>query len=202
MRTLPLPTRILLGLSGAVRHYGWLGLAAAVATALLLRRPGTQLKIKNKFDKWLIALPFIKNWIFKREMASYARTLGSLLKSGVPALQALTVALGTVRNSAFRDSLAPIEPQVREGRPFSKCLRAVPIVPAAICNLAAVGEEGGRLDETLLKIADSCERQSQRDLKTAVSLLEPFLILVIGALLGAVVISILLPIFEINALIR
>ncbi len=201
-QTLPLPTRMLLGFSGLAQRFGWLAIPGAAALASFVHQPRTQARVKAKIDAMLIRLPVIKSWIVRREMASYARTLGSLLNGGVPVLQSLSVALGTVQNSAIRKEFESLEPKVREGRPLAKCFREIPIIPAAFCNLAAVGEEGGRLGGTLLKIAESYERQSQRELKTVVSLLEPLLILVVGAILGAIVISIMLPIFEINSLIR
>ncbi len=201
-QTLPLPTQILLGVSGTLHRYWWAALPSAFAVGAMLRHPKIRLRMKNSFDDVAIRLPVVKTWVIRRETSSYARTLGSLLKSGVPILQALSISAETARNRRFKAALAPIAGRVREGAAFSRCLRDIPMISADLRNLAAVGEEGGRLDEILLKIADSYERRSQRELKTAVSLIEPLLILMIGAALGLIVISIMLPIFDMNALIR
>jgi general secretion pathway protein F len=120
----------------------------------------------------------------------------------VPILQALRVSGQTLQNEIYRQSVAGLQEPVRAGRPLSACLRTLPLFPRYACNLVAVGEEGGKMGEALLKIAATYERQAQREMKVAMSLLEPALILGIGLILGAVVVSIMLPIFEINTLIH
>lgn len=199
---LPLPTRVLLALSGIFRSYFWIVLPVAAVGWLLLRRFGSTERLTRRFDGALLKIPAVRDWIRARELAQFARTLGSLLQNGVPILKALEITEQAMGNRAFRESVAALREPVRRGVPLSKALANARLFPPYVRNLAAVGEEGGALDKALLKAADVYERDARRGLKTAMSLLEPSLILVVGLILGGVVISIMLPIFEINTLIR
>lgn len=195
-------TRLLLALSRGLRSDPWLWSAVVSALGIFLSRPRIRERLARARDGLLFRAPAVRDWLIRRETAAWARTLGTLLENGVPVVPALETAEGTVRNRAFRERLGPLGGRIRQGWSLSRCLREHPLFAPQVSSLVAVGEEGGRLAEALLRIAETQERRSQRELRTAVSLLEPALILLIGAFLGWVVLSILLPILEINTMIR
>lgn len=199
---LPAPTQVLLGTSRFLRGQGWLAVPAAAILYFLSIQEKNRKKIGETMGGCLLRLPVLRAWILKKETGSYLRTLGALLKNGVPILAALNVSAGAVQNASFRKLISPLEKNVGEGMALSAAFRKIPVFPAYVCNMAAVGEEGGRLADSLDKTAAAFERDSQRELKVAVSLLEPLLILAVGSVLGLIVLSILLPIFEMNALIH
>lgn len=201
-RSLPLPTRALIFLSGFVRRNAWAPIAALVGGYFLWKRFALPEKWLLRRDRVLLRVPAVGSWIVSHELSQFSRTLGSLLENGVAILSALAVTEKTMGNRVFRQAVAALAEPVRRGVPFSRALRGQTLFPAYVCNLIAVGEEGGAVDKSLLKIADSSEKRAQRALKVAMSLLEPTLILLVGALLGGVVISIMLPIFEINTLVH
>ncbi len=201
-QSLPLPTRILLNLSALFQHDAWLLLIAAAAACAAARKWGTSERWTLRRDRLLLRIPALREWIVSQELAQFSRTLGALLENGVPILQALAVSEKTLDNRAFRQSVSSLQEPVRHGVPLSQALKSQAFFPANIRNLVAVGEEGGGVDKALLKIADRYDGQAQRGLKVAMSLLEPTLILFIGVILGGVILSIMLPIFEINTLIH
>jgi len=201
-QSLPLPTRILLDVSELFRHDAWLVALVAVAAYAALKKLARDERWALRRDRLLLRIPAFREWIMSQELAQFARTLGSLLENGVPILQALDVSEKTLDNRAFQQSVSSLQEPVRRGVPLSRALKELPLFPANIRNLVAVGEEGGSVDKALLKIADRYDGQAQRGLKVAMALLEPTLILLIGLILGGVVLSIMLPIFEINTLIH
>lgn len=196
-QNLPLPTRALIAVSAAFQRFGWLALLLLAAAAAHFRARARDWAVGGA-----LCLPYIGAWMVHREIAQYARTLGTLLQSGVPIAHALRIAAQTARPGALGGAVAAFECAVRSGERLSGCLRRASLFPASVCNLVATSEEGGRLDAALLKVADAFDRKAQRELKVMVSLVEPLLILAIGSALGLVVVCIMLPIFEIDALIQ
>jgi type II secretory pathway component PulF len=200
--SLPLPTRVLLWTSETLRGYGWLGLLLVPPAVWALRRPGLWEAWKENIDAMLFKVPGVRGWILLQDTIRFTQTMGSLLENGVPILQSVEIATKTLGNAVVRASLAPLTGAIREGQPLSRALRDVSLFPPYVANLVSVGEEGGKLGKALIKIAETYERQSQRQMKTVMSLLEPALILGVGLVLGATVVSIMLPIFEMNTLIH
>jgi type II secretory pathway component PulF len=200
--TLPLPTRILLWTSNATRSYGWMTLFLIPISIAAARRRDALTRWKGTFDRVLMKVPGLRGWVVQQETIRFTQTMGALLENGVPILQAVEIATRTLGNSVVRAALAPLSGAIGEGRPLSRAIKDIPIFPPYVSNLVSVGEEGGKLDKALIKIAETYERQSQRQLKTVMSLLEPALILGVGLVLGATVVSIMLPIFEMNTLIH
>jgi type II secretory pathway component PulF len=198
--SLPLPTKLLLAVSGVIRRYGLILLTLAVMGGFSIRKTQILNRVRLWIDKVSLHIPLLKGWVLKYEIAQYTRTLGLLLGQGVPLLKALETSSGTVSNKEIKSILQKIPDQVSHGASLSGCLKEIKLFPPYVCNLTAIAEEGGILEQSLMKIADSYDRQAQRDLKMVVSLLEPMMILIIGAILGVIVISIMLPIFEINQL--
>jgi type II secretory pathway component PulF len=201
-QTLPLPTRILIELSRWLASYWWMLVMVAVAGALLARRgtrsPGARLAI----DRTKLHLPVWGTLIRKVEIARFARTLGTLLRHGVPILPAMQVVVQATGNELLRGELQHIGEQLRGGATLSQGMRRGRLFPTLVTHMVAVGEEAGALDRSLFKIADTYERETDRVIRFMTSLVEPLMILIVGAVVGFIVISMLLPIFEIDLLAR
>jgi len=198
-QSLPLVTRLLIGLSAAITSYGgWMAAPALAGGALWLfyappgKRPG---RILRRIPIWG---PVVQ----KSAIARFARTLATLLAGGVPIVQALRVVSDVLDNQAFKSGILEVSRQVEQGRSLSECLHEVPGLPAFICQMVAVGEEVNALERSLNKVASAYERETDRAMKLAATLLEPAMILLIGSVVGAVVIAMLLPIFQISAFVK
>ena len=201
-QTLPLPTRILIELSRWLTGYWWLALLIAVFGVFLVRRgtrsPGGRLAI----DRTKLHLPVWGSLIKKVEIARFARSLATLLSHGVPILQAMQVVVQATRNELLRGELQQIGEQLKGGGTLSHGMGRARLFPALVSQMVAVGEEAGTLARSLFKIADTYERETDRVIRLMTSLVEPVMILIVGALVGFIVISMLLPIFQIDLLAR
>jgi general secretion pathway protein F len=201
-QALPLPTRILLAISGAVADYWWIALlvvAAAIALLLVaLRRPTYRLR----FDRRLLTLPLVGSIATRVAVARFARTLATLLASGIPLLSALEVAGGVVGNRALAGALDDARQAIREGHSIAPPLRRSGVFPPLLIHMVGVGERSGELEAMLGKVADAYEQEVESTLATLTAVLEPAMLVLMGGLVLFIVLAILLPIFEINALVR
>jgi general secretion pathway protein F len=150
------------------------------------------------WDRWRLRLWVIGQLLTKREVGRFARTLGTLLKSGVPLLQALEVVQDVLENQMVSRALREVRVGVREGQGIAGPLGRSGVFPTLALQMVSVGEETGRLDEMLMRVAEYYERDTYNQIKRLTSLLEPVLILVMGLLVGFVVISMLSAVFSIN----
>jgi type II secretory pathway component PulF len=149
-------------------------------------------------DSFIIKIPVLGPMIVKKEVANFARTLGSLLHNGVSILPALDITHGVLTNQIVADEVAKIPENVTQGEGVAAPLRKSTVFPPVVVNMMAIGEETGRLDNVLTKIAHSYDMEVDRAMKTLTSLLEPLIILFMGLVVGFIVISMLLPIFSID----
>jgi general secretion pathway protein F len=199
-RALPLQAQIVLGVADALRSYWWvLGLAVGVAVG------GVRYSIRTPrgrygWDQWKLRLALVGPVLRRMEVASLGRTLGTLLKSGVPMLQALGIVKEIVGNQVIARALGEVEVGVREGAGVAGPLGLSGVFPALAVQMIAVGEETGRLDEMLLRVADHYDREVRVHIQQFTRLLEPALILVMGLGVGFIVISMLSAIFSVNDL--
>jgi len=196
--TLPLPTLILLHVSGFIRDY-WIPLLAGAIGAMaglrwFLRTP----RGAEKRDAIKLRLPVLGAVYRAAALSRFARTLGTLAKSGVSLLPALKIVENTIGNLVLGKLIARVAEETRGGDSLAAPLRKLGIFPNTVAQMISVGEESGMLPEMLLKVADIEERHMRAHTKTLVSLLAPALILVVGAMVGFMVISILLPIFSMS----
>jgi type II secretory pathway component PulF len=201
-QVLPLPTRIMIAVSDFLTAYGWIIIAVVVLLAVGIRRQGVGLKGKIFVDKVKLGLPIFGNMLRKVELARFGRGLGILLKSGVPIIQSLEVMEKTLRNYHYRNEIHVIREGVSQGRRLGTCLKQSPYFSAFVANTVSIGEESGMLDLSLYKIAGSFEREVDQSVKLVTSLLEPVMILVIGGIIGFLVISMMLPIFQIDMILQ
>jgi len=201
-QALPLPTLILLGISGIIQNY-WMLLILFIAGIVM-----TIIKIYNTpqgkaaIDLFKLNFPIMGPLIKKVEIARFTRTLATLLDNGVPVLGALQITLETVGNAIIKKEIEKAAIAVKEGSSLAEGLSGSKSIPPAVMNMIAIGEEGGHIEKSLLKVAQSFERESDEAIKVMMSLIEPLLILTLGVIVGFIVISMLLPIFEMNFLVR
>lgn len=202
MAVLPLPTLILLRVSGFMHHY-WPGVAVVVLGLgiggwyFLRTAEGAEL-----WDRLKLRLPVIGSVFRAAALSRFARTLGTLAKSGVSLLPALKIVENTIGNRVLARQVARVAEETRGGDSLAGPLRKLNLFPRTVVQMIDVGEESGKLDEMLLKVAEIEERHMRARTKTLISLLAPALILVVGAMVGFIVIAILLPIFKISSAIH
>lgn len=195
---LPLSTRLLLAGSGFLERYFWLIAAvfvAGVAVADRYRRtPAGRLAI----DRRLLRIPVLGALIREIETARFARTLGTLVRSGVPILRALNLAKDIVQNRTMAGALDTVHTRVKEGEHLSAPMADTGLFPDLAAQMIRVGEETGRLGDMLIRVGDRYEKSVRVLIKRLISLLEPVMILAMGLVVGFVVISMLTAIFSIN----
>jgi len=198
LQVLPLPTLILLKISGLLhQHWPWIvaGLAGSIGgLRWYLRSP----RGAEVWDRTKLRLPVIGSVFRAAALGRFARTLGTLVKSGVSLLPALKIVEHTIGNIVLGRLISRVAEETRGGDSLAAPLRKLGVFPNTVVQMIAVGEETGKLDDMLLKVADIEERQMRARTKTLVSLVAPALILVVGALVGFMVIAILLPIFRMS----
>ena len=195
---LPLPTLILLRVSGFLHHYWiWVLLGTIGACAGGWRYVHSP-HGAEAWDKMKLQLPLVGAVFRAAALSRFARTLGTLVKSGVSLLPSLKIVENTIGNRILAKQIARVAEETRGGDSLATPLRKLGIFPRTVVQMIDVGEETGRLDEMLLKVAEIEERHMRARTKTLISLLAPILILVVGALVGFMVIALLLPIFKMS----
>ena len=202
LTVLPLPTLILLRVSSTLHQHWFVILVTVVAVVgglwWYLRTPGGT----AAWDKFKLRIPLMGSVFQSAALGRFARTLGTLVKSGVSLLPALKIVENTIGNVVLAAQIARVAEETRGGDSLATPLRKLGIFPRTFVQMIAVGEESGKLDDMLLKVADIEERHMRARTKTLISLLAPILILVVGALVGFMVIALLLPIFKMSRAIR
>jgi len=199
---LPLPTIILMGVSNFFAAFWWLIILLLAILAFGLNRWIKTKEGKRTFDKFKLKLPFIGRFIETSEFARLNRTLGTLIRNGVPIIEALDVLSKTMGNEIIREELADVKKSVVDGLSLSAGMKQTGRFPPMMVNMISVGEESGSLEGSLFKTADSYDREIDRAIKVFTTLLEPSLIIVLGVVVGFIVISMLLPIFQINLMVK
>lgn len=199
-QALPLPTLILIGMSQMVTRFWWAtaGTLIVVGWALVNFYHTEQGRILA--DRLKLKIPVFGSLIQKVEIARFAHTLSTLLENGVAVLESLRVAADTVENILIKKEIDSAYTAVKAGLSLSVSLRESKAIPVAVIQMIAVGEESGRLEKTLFKVAEVYDRETDSAIRLMLSLLEPILILTLGLVVGFIVISILLPIIEIGLL--
>lgn len=201
-QALPLPTTILVNVSDLVINYWYLLLSAIALFVIFFARLKKTKEGQLYIDRIKLGFPVFGQLINKAEIARFSRTLATLLANGVPILESLEVVRDTMQNTVLRKDADGAYALVRDGKSLAVGLSKGKYFPIFITNMIAVGEEGGQLEKALFKVADSYDKQLDNAVKVMTSLLEPILILTMGLVVGFIVISMLLPIFQINIIAR
>ena len=197
---LPLLTRLVIGLSGLLTGWWWLMLLLAALAGSLAWSALRQPPIRLAFDTWLLRVPLLGRLLRDLHAARMARTLSTMVASRLPLLEGLSLTAGTIHNRRLKAASDEITDAIRGGGSLSAAMRRTSVFPPLLVYLAASGEAAGRLDEMLERAADYLEREFDRFTATALSLLEPAIIVVMGAVVATIVLSILLPILQLNTL--
>jgi type II secretory pathway component PulF len=196
---LPLITRIIVGVSHAMRSYGLYMIAAIILLVYSVRKWMRSEEGKRKWEGWILRAPVIGPLTSQFAMARFCRMLGTLLNAGVPLVQALNVARKSIGNQVLVDAVSKSIDRVKEGAQLGASLSDCRnLFPGSVLEMITVGEESGKLDAELIRIAIVTEADLDRNLKTAVALAEPALLLLIAALVGTIFIGMLLPIFSLT----
>jgi general secretion pathway protein F len=188
---LPLPMRVVIGLGDFLGQYGWLAALAVAALALgargALARPGP----RRWFDRLVLRLPLLGELTGKAEGARFARTLGTLLRNGLPVLSALPIVKETLGNRALQDAVDEVAASLKEGRGFAEPLLAAGRFPGLLVHLVRVGEETGALEDMLFKAAEICEQDVQRAVERLLAVLTPALTIALALLVAGILSAIM-----------
>lgn len=199
---LPLPTKILMGLSGFFSQFWWIILLSAAIAVFLVLRLNSIRQGKHQIDKFILDLPLFGEFVKKTEIGRLAKSLATLLDNGVPILRAIDVVSATSTNEVLRLQFERLGTAIKNGQSFSAAIKESGYFPIFVKNMIAVGEEGGALEAALIRVSDSYEHDADRVVKIITSLIEPVLILGMGAAVAFIVAAMLLPIFELNLLVK
>jgi general secretion pathway protein F len=200
-QVLPLPTRITIAVGEGLQSYGWVALVVVVAGGWVIRRQLEDPRGRRRWHARFLKLPLAGAIITRVEVARFARTLGTLLHNGVPLLKALSIVKDSIGNQVIADGIEHLASRLKEGQSLAEPLAEAALFPPFAIHMIRVGEESGRLEELLLQVASIYDRETQVTIKRTLALLEPVLILVLGVVIAAVIISILMAILGINQLV-
>ncbi|PIU41218.1 MAG: hypothetical protein COS99_06705 [Candidatus Omnitrophica bacterium CG07_land_8_20_14_0_80_42_15] len=201
-QALPIPTLILITVSNLLVRYWWMVILGVFFIAFAIKTRTKTTSGKLIFDKIKLRIPIIGSLINKIEVARLSRTLATLLNGGIAILPAMDAVIDTVQNEVIKLELEKARQDIKDGASFGRSLRdAKHLLPYTI-NMISVGEESGKLENVLFKVASSYESQSDKVIRLLMTVLEPLLILVMGLIVGFIVISMLLPIFQFNIMVR
>ena len=198
--TIPLPTLILLEASGFIQHYWWLLALLAAAGVLGSRMVLATPRGRLGADRMLLRLPLAGQVIAQTDVARFTRILGTLLKSGVAMIPALTVVKDMLSNQVLARAVGSLGDGVRRGAGLAQPMAETHTFPALAVHMVRVGEETGRLEETLLQVAASLEADTRKLVKRLIALAEPCIILVMGLVVGFIVVAMLMAILSVTDL--
>ena len=201
-KTLPWSTQIVVNTGNFLRAYWWAILIVAAGAVYLFRRWLEDPAARLRWDAWLLRLPLAGELIAKVEMARFARTLATLIGNGVALLPGLSIVKETLANTMLAQALGRVAAELKEGRGLGRPMLQESLFPKLAVHMVMVGEETGRLEETLLQVAEVYDREVQRTLKRALTLLEPVLILGLAVIIAGIILSILLALLSVNELAR
>lgn len=197
---LPLPTRIIVGLGHLVADWGWaMALLTGAAIWFARRRLATPAGRLWR-DTWILRLPVFGEVVRKYQITRFARSLGTLLGNGVPIVTAVGIANDTMDNHELRAAMIAVAPAIKQGGRLADALENAGLFTPLALNMVRLGEETGRLDAMLLELARVHDGEVQSGVKRALTLVEPLLILVLGVVIAAIIVSILLGILSVNEL--
>ncbi|MDI6872821.1 type II secretion system F family protein [Candidatus Solincola sp.] len=195
--TLPFLTRIIVGISHFLASWkGLILLAVVIGGVVLLRRWLKTPAGRRKLDSLKLKLPVFGPLLHKMSLSRFSRTLGTLVASGVPILQALEITSSTVGNVLVAEAVENVRAGVKEGESIAKPLSQSPLFPPMVTQMLAIGEETGALDTMLNKVSDFYDSEVSSTVEALTSLLEPVLIVFLGVVVGTIVISLYMPIFS------
>ncbi len=196
---LPLPTRMVMGLSAFVQSFWWIFLVGAVGIVFGLKQIRKSPTGRYYFDKTLLNIPVVGTLLRKIAVGRFTRTLGTLITSGVPILEGLSITARTSGNAVLEEALMKVRKAIEEGRTIVDPLRECGVFPNMVTQMIGVGEATGAMDSMLQKIADFYEEEVDAATKDMLAMLEPAIIGMLGITIGGIVISLYMPLFAMIA---
>src|SRR5437588_1115089 len=197
--TLPLPTRMVIGLSAFVGHFWWFFIVGSGVTVYGIKYIRKHPKGRYYFDHMLLKMPVVGPLLRKIAVARFTRTLGTLITSGVPILEGLAITAKTSGNAVLEEALMKVRKAIEEGRTIVDPLKESGVFPNMVTQMIGVGEATGAMDNMLQKIADFYEEEVDAATKDLLAMLEPAIIGLLGIMLGGIVISLYMPLFSMIA---
>ena len=200
---LPGLTLFIIGVSDVVKHYGIIVVAVLVGILIVARRALTTDSGKRRLEQTILAIPVLGQAVAHFALVRFCRMLGTLVGAGVPLVASLRVAREAIGNQTLADTVSHGIEQVQRGQSLSKALSESPqLFPASVVETIAVAEETGRLDKELVRLAAAYETDLDRQLRILVSIAEPLLLFLMAGIIGTVVVGMLLPIFNLQDVIK
>jgi len=199
---LPLPTRIVVGISQIFAQFWWLMAAVITGAVFWIRSYIKTEKGKATIDEVSLKIPLLKSFIENTQLSRFSRTLGMLLESGVPIVTALESVTLVVDNYALQEEVRKMALSVKSGMSLTQAIKASALFPEMAVDLIAVGQESGKLEKGLYKLAANCERSSQELAQAFVTILGPAVLVVVVGLVGFMIVAMLLPMFQMNMIIN
>lgn len=199
-RALPLSTQVVIVVGEALRGYWWVGAVLIVLLVSFFQRQLSRPETRYRWDRLFLRLPLIGDLIAKVEMARLARTLGTLLRNGVPLLTALSIVKEILTNRVLAEAVSNVAENLKAGQSLAEPLMEQGAFPAMAVHMIRVGEETGQLDDMLIQVADTYDDEVQTAVKRMLALLEPVLILGLGIVIAGIIMSILVAIISVNDL--
>jgi type IV pilus assembly protein PilC len=196
---LPLPTRIVMGLSAFVGHFWWFFIVGGVGLVFGIKQVRKNPRGKYLLDKAMLNTPVVGVLLRKIAVARFTRTLGTLITSGVPILEGLAITARTSGNAVLEQALMKVRKAIEEGRTIVDPLKESGVFPNMVTQMIGVGEATGAMDAMLQKIADFYEEEVDAATKDMLAMLEPVIIGVLGVCVGGIVISLYMPLFSMIA---
>lgn len=197
---LPALTQMVLSGADFIKSWGWLLLIVLVGVGIVFRNWASTEQGRTALDQRMLKLPLAGNIIFEFEVSKFARTVGTLMGNGVSLLKAISIAIGTVDNRVICEALEVLPPAVKAGKRMSVALEETKMFTPMVIQMIRVGEESGSLDKMMLELAKVFDGHVQSGVKRGLALLEPLLILTMGAIIAVIIIAILMGILSVNNL--
>jgi general secretion pathway protein F len=201
-QALPLPTKLLIGFSDLVRNQGWIFLLAFGLAIYLFRRFIRTPAGRLKWDGWILRLPVAGTMVKRLSLSRFSKTLETLLAGGVPLLTALDIVKTLVHNKVLEEAISKARENIKEGESIAGPLKRSGLFPPLMIHMIGVGERSGELEMMLGKVAETYDYEMEAVIGTLTSLLSPLLILGMGFVIFFIVLSILLPIFQMSSIVR
>lgn len=199
-KALPVPTQIVVGLAEFLQSYWWLLLLTVLGCVQFMKSQLSDPVSKKKWDGRFMKMPLFGDIILNMETANFSRTFGTLLGNGVSMLNSLSIVRETVGNTVLADFLGNAEDQLKQGKTLSETLAQQNLFPKLAVQMIKMGEETGRMEEMLTRVAVIYDKQLKTTIQRMLALLEPALIISLGLMIGGIIVSILLAILSVNDL--
>ena len=197
-QTLPLITRIMIGLSGFIRQFLWLIILLLIGGYYGFQKWKKSASGREQWDRWILRIPLLGGLIQKLAIARFARTLSTLLTSGIPVLKSFSIVERIVNNSIIARAITQAKENITEGASIAGPLKASGVFPPFLIQMIASGEQSGELEFLLEKAGDAFEREVEYAVNGLVRLIEPIMIIFMAIIVGLIIVSFLLPILELT----